>query len=332
MDIDSTTLIWVAAAVLGIIGILIAMSKKQKVMNTNKWFLALPILLLAVGFSAYNMGYLDEWISQPQSVIRSGGSIAGGGISISGACNYQPTGSYSAKDKFSSISIAGTSYYKPSGLPATTTAASNLNKGTQYTYWVDNESSYVQPVTINADCGVNSFSADAWQNSSATVTGYDTVNHQSIADGAYNSSMGANALANLEITYQGTAKYSAAPFGGVLVLEYNDTMSSVTCNGDYITESNPYHVTYSPSSTSTTSKQYAFTTGLDDGSGNRRVINCQFKNGATAATTSPVYVKFYSADYYVTNAGNIVLDTQKYANDDTTSVSKSVPTLTFYWG
>ncbi|MGC9309582.1 MAG: hypothetical protein ACP5D2_02705, partial [Candidatus Nanoarchaeia archaeon] len=71
---------------------------------------------------------------------------------------------------------------------------------------------------------------------------------------------------------------------------------------------------------------------LDDGSGEVRRISCQFKNGASAAGAgSPYYISFIPANYYVTNYGDIVLDVEKYANDDTTRTGFGTRKGTFYW-
>lgn len=268
------------------------------------------------------------------NIIYSATGTSGSGTTpLAGTCPVQETASYTAKDKFSSSVIGGTSYYKTNGLPATTSATTNLNRGTQYTYWVSNTTSYVTPKVLTADCGVNTFVADVYQNASATVSGYDTVNSKATNNGEYNISMSANAQGNLRITYQGTAKKSAMPFGGLMVFDYNNTIASITCTGDVLLGSNPFHLTYSPSLTTHTYQMFALSSGIDDGTGSPKVINCQILNGASSAgAESPYYVKFYGANYYVTNNGDIVLDTEKFANQDNTKTGLAVPSLLGYWG
>lgn len=251
-------------------------------------------------------------------------------------CPYTPTAQWSAKDKFSSTSIptaSGTAYYKQNGLIYTTSAPSGLNNGQQYSFWLLNDSDYfVQPATITAGCGNNVITAQAWQNASVTLHGYDKSTLQD--DGVANVTLGANGVANIEITYQGTAKKSAAPFGGVMVVEYNSSISSVTCSGAGLTSSNPYHLTYTVTSLANTATQFGFDGTLDDGSGARRSINCQFQNGASAvgAEGAYYYVKFYPANYYLAQTGEVVLDTEKFANADTTRTAFSYnPTLTLAW-
>lgn len=267
----------------------------------------------------------------PGTVLQNGVCVSTTG----GGATYQPTASYSARDKYSTTSIGGTSYYKVNGNSATTTAYTNTNIGDGITYWKSNTSYWVKPVALTAGQGVTIFEALGWSNSSATVTLYDSVNRQATTSGAYNTSMGANDQANIEITYQGTAEGSAGPFGGVMVVEYNSTLSSVICTGDVLVSNNPYHLTYTVTATSNAYKPWAYGPSLDDGSGAVKRIDCQFKNGATAVGAgSPYYVKFIPANYYVTDSGDIVLDTEKFADGDTTRVGSTInqPTATAYWG
>ena len=149
--------------------------------------------------------------------------------------------------------------------------------------------------------------------------------------------MGANKQANIEVTYQGTNKRSAAPFGGVMVLEYNSTITSVSCTGEDLVSSNPYQVTYTTASTAHTSKQYAFGKTLDDGTGSVRRITCQYLNGATpvgVGTPSAYRVNIIPANYYVSQEGSILLDTEKAADDSNTRTGSvfSQPSQIGYWG
>lgn len=266
------------------------------------------------------------------------GTVLQNGICISttgGGATYQPTGSYTAKDKYSTTTISGTSYYKRGSDSATQTAQTNLNVGDSVTYWVDNSSYWVKPVTKTAGQGVTTFEALGWANSSATITLYDSVNRQTVTDGAYNTSMGANDQANIEITYDGTAEGSAGPFGGVMVLEYNSTLSSISCTGDVLMDSNPFHLTYTTSLTTHTHKMFPYSSSIDDGTGKPIRIDCEFRNGASdVGDESVYYVKFYPANWYVTQSGEIVLDTEKHADSDTTKTGSIInnPTATGYWG
>lgn len=252
-----------------------------------------------------------------------------------GACPFQPTATYSTKDLFSSTTVTGTAYYKVGNQPATTTATSNVNKDITYTYWVDNSSYYVKPQVKTANCDVNSFVADAWNNNSATITLYDSVGRATsvTGSGTYSSniSLGASGVANVELTYQGTAKKSRMPFGGVLVVEYNSSIASVTCSGSSIVPS-PYHVTVSTSYTTNTYQVFGVNGNLDDGSGMPKTISCQFQNGATDAPDPTVYYfHFIPANYYLTNDGNIVLDVEKFLNQATTRTGSGTQTLTAFF-
>jgi len=350
-------IISIALAMIGVF-MLVAVRKQEFKKNggTKAFFLIAGIALLAYGLVG-GLAHADVY-TLPESVggfflttAVDGGANGGNGdivcpdgttlqngvcVAVSGGgATYQPTATYSARDKYSTTSISGTSYYKVGSNSATTTARSNTNVGESITYWVDNSSYWIKPVVKNAGAGVTSFEALGWANSSATVTLYDLVNRQSTTDGAYNTSMGANDQANIEITYQGTSEGSAGPFGGKMVIEMNSSISSVSCTGDDLLTSDPYHLTYTASATTHTYKSWVYGPSLDDGTGAVRRITCQFKNGATAVGAgSPYYVKFIPANYYVTDSGDIVLDTEKFANGDTTRTGSTInqPMATGYWG
>lgn len=255
------------------------------------------------------------------------------GQDLTAICSYQPTGSYSVKDLFGTTSISGTSYYKQDANAATTTAITNFNKGEVYEYWLDNATYYVNPVTLtDAKCGVNQIVANAYLNSTPTFTGYDLVNRQTSTAGTYNTSLSANDRASIQFTYQGTSKQSFAPFGGVFVLEYNSTVTSVTCTGADIATTNDFHTTYTVGYTAHTYSVWKLNPTIDDGKGLVRTIDCQFQNGATAPGAGSIYyAKIIPANYYITNDGNIVLDVEKYLNADTARTGKGTQSLTSYW-
>lgn len=282
----------------------------------------------------------DGGLKCPQGYVLSEGKCIttggnGGNVTGEGVITYQPTGAYSAKNKYdATITISGTSYYKVGSEKVTTTAQTNLNQGNQIEYWVDNSTYFIKPIVKTAGPGVTPFDASGYKNSSATITLYDKLNKQIVTDGNYNTSMGANDKANIEVTYQGTAKGSAGPFGGLMVLEQNSTINSITCKGDDLLEEDPgYHLTYTVSLTTHTYKSFPYGPTLDDGSGDARIINCQYQNSGSASGDGVVYkVKFIPANYYVTNDGDIVLDTEKNANDANTRTNLQEPTAVGYWG
>jgi len=333
-------------AVIAIAGLTMFTLGMRKDVFKKKGFAKTFSIIVGVVFLAYGVvgviGQLGVPLGGADTFFLSGAVVSpgatGGEDQSSGdgdVVTFQPTGTYTTKDKYSTTTVSGTSYYKRGSNSATTTAQTNLNKGEKVSYWVDNATYWVKPDIRTAGKGVTTFEADAWSNSTATITLYDTVNRQATTNGAYNTSLGANADASIEITYDGTAKGSAGPFGGVMVFEYNSTISSVICTGDVLLNTNPYHVTYTVSSTDKVSKQWAYSSSMDDGTGAPHKINCEVKNGATAVGAGSSYIaNFIPANYYVTNSGNIVLDTEKNADGDNTRTGSvyNQPTATGYFG
>ncbi len=262
---------------------------------------------------------------------------ADGGVAIVSPINtYQPTANYAAIDQFdATLTIPGTQYYKLNGNKVTTVAQTNVNTGGRLEYWVDNETYWVKPEIVDPVLsGVNPVQAKGLVNGTATVTLYDQVGRVDVSKGADSIDLGANKQANIEITYQGTAEASSGPFGGVMVVEYNSTIPSVICTGPNLQSSNPFHVTYTVTSTSNTFRQWAYAPSLDDATGTVNRIQCQFKNGAVAAgAASKYFISFITADYYISNAGNIVLDTEKFENQDNTrtGTAKNLPATFGNW-
>lgn len=346
---------------LAIIGVAILVAVSQQIFKKKgfwrNFFIVIGLILLAYGLigvggttGIYALGedasafFLTAAVAggspegdQIGDVVCPEATVLSNGVCIQvsgGGATFQPTAAYSSRDKYGTTVITGTSYYKVNGKSATTTAYSNVNVGDSVTYWVENSSYWVSPDSMKTNAGVNTFEALGFANSTATLSLYDSVNRQSnsISD-SYNTSMGANDQANVEITYQGTAEGSAGPFGGLLVAEYNSTISSVICNGPALATV-PYHLTYTVSNTANTYKSWGYGPSLDDGSGSVQRINCQFKNGAVAAGAGSLYhFKFVPANYYITNDGDIVLDTEKFDNGDTTRTGSIInqPSISGYW-
>lgn len=312
---------------------------KKTIMNTNGkmsggvWAITL-VLLAGFGFLAwYALGGTQQTALSP-TVQTPGGQIVTGS-----ACNFQPTATYSTLDKYAGSAVSGTSYYQVDDNPATTTAYTNVNPGDVIKYWVSNGTYYMTPTQLTASCNNLQFVGSAIQNATATLTGYDTTNSRSIDTGVANISMAASAQANVRFTYQPTARKGFMPFGGVLVLEQNNTIpsSGVTCTAPFITSntgSNAYTVTYTARSTADAYKVYQVTSAIEDGSGTPQQFNCQYQNGNTAAGAgSAYYVTLIPANYYVvTETGDIVLDVEQAANQLSTRTGLGQLTSTFYWG
>jgi len=345
----ATEFVWTWAWIIGVIGLLaliIAQAAIKKVDTRKKltWLglIAMGVGLVSIGGFFSFLAPLNQPIQGAPPVnipllIQGNQQIVsstGGDINT-----YQPTVTYSTQDKFSTTSVSGTAYYKSNGLSAGTTAITNTDPSTSYEYWISNGTYYVKPITFTGGGTKNIVNKESYNNGSITVTGYDLVQKQSINSGAYNSSMGANKDAKIELTVIGSAKTAALPFGGVMVVEFNSTIPTAACSGDGIVGSNSkYQVTYSPAATTTRYLVYEVANGFDlskDGgnTGVTNVIRCDFTNGATPAGAGATwYVKFIPANYYLTNTGTFALDVEQKENGATTRTGYSTPTSTFYWG
>lgn len=255
-------------------------------------------------------------------------------------CSQNPAYTYSAVDTFSTTTILGTDRIKSDGnKPVTSLAAPPAGKTLEY--WKDNSTVFCEVVTEEggAKCGSQTMQTQCYQNSTSTsLKLYDRDNKQFVttpaaAGAANNVSIGANGAVNLQITYQGTAKYANMPFGGCLAIEVPTTITEVIVNGEGLTSSNlcPYTWTYAVSATTNTYKLFAVPSGFDkDASGDLKEIDVQLKAGSTDPTTATAYYEFMPADYYVTNDGNIVLGIEKDKNGDTTKVKGSAGKISFY--
>jgi hypothetical protein len=357
MDIKMIILIIIALA--GLIMLVPVFAKAFKKNGAMKVIFA----ILGIAFVAYGIvgiGAQMSWYTLPAGAsnfflsasISSGsnipintngniqcptGTVLTNGVCIapnSGGANYQPTATYSGKNKYSTETLTGTSYYKVGSLPSTTTAQTNVNVGDSVTYWISNTSRWVQPVTIPMHAGVNPIEVLGYTNSTASVTLYDETARVTVTSGVENVSLSANNNANVEITYKGTSEGSAGPFGGLMVVEQNSTITQVTCTGDALTGNADFHLTYTPTYTTHVYKSFAYGPTLDDGTGKTQRISCQYKAGATApGAGSPFFVKFIPANWYVSKAGNILLDTEKWADGDNTRTGSVInaPIATGYW-
>jgi hypothetical protein len=245
---------------------------------------------------------------------------------------YQPTATYSTVDKFTGNGVSGTSYMKTGSSIATSGTIASVNEGTKYTYWVSNATEYVQPNEFVATTGANTvINSNAYANSSASITIFDVLGNQNVQNGVANTSMGAGDSISLDLKYKGTFQGSAMPFGGVLVVETNQSITSVNCNGDDISTSVPFSkVSYTVQAVADTYVTFGVAGTIDDGSGSTKVVHCTFKNGATD-TSSPVYWKFIPANWYRTQAGDLALDVQKNADSSTTRVGLGSVSATTYF-
>jgi len=310
--------------------------KNKKGMNAGGTVLLVIGVMIAI---ALIVG-VTIYVSKPavtESVITQ--STAG---AISNP-SVNPAVTFSTLSKYLSNSISGTTYYKVGGLTtgakASTTALANVNPASTYVYWVSNSSHvFVKPDVFVAGTLNNPIqNGEAYEGTTIALSSYDLDNRQTTTNSAYNTSLSAGGINNVEFTYQGTNQYGEVPFGGLFYIEMNTTINTVTCkdNGVSLSAQDPnLHLTYSPSSTN---KLVVFTlpSGWDDGQAVRHIISCQF----SASGTDPAGVYKVgivpSAYYYNALDGQIYLDTEKFMNSGsstrTAPASVSVTGLTNYF-
>lgn len=320
---------------------LLRMNKKGKTGSFTMlvWFIAIVAVLIlgTVFYMAFRTPTEPQTIVNTPSPQPSGTGTSGGS---SNACNYQPSVTYTTKDQAGTTIVAGTSYYGAGTGPATTTALTNVVAGNPYTYWVDNGTGanlgyFDAPAIFTPGCGAQTVNAVAYQFNNQTLSGYDLIGKTSAIGQATNVSMGAGKSANIQITYLGSALKTAMPFGGLMVVEYNSTIPTLTASGDgIVANSGKFHITYSSTATSNTFQTFEVTPALDPGASvvNPKYINLAFQNGQTSANGGNVYVKFFPAAYYYGNDGQIRLDVEKTANQATTRTAPTLPTYNFGWG
>ncbi len=351
MALDMNIILWIIALAIfvgGLFMVIVGFQKSTFQKKGGKKFWTVFFGFLFIGLALFLVSGTDQLsevtglsflsVTTPSGQLTVATGTGAGAVVGTSVTTFQPTAAYSAVDKFSATTaIAGTQYYQLNDGKYTTTAQTNVIEGKSISYWVDNATYYIKPALIPRAAGeVNLVEVEGYNNASATITLYDQVGRAATTDGASNISMGANAQANIEVSYQGTAKKSAGPFGGVVVAEYNSSIPSVTCTGALLLNSNPYHVTYTIANLGSTFKMWAYGPGMDDGTGNVNKFNCQFLNGATAIVGGANLDTFYKfafipADYYVTDAGDIALDTEKFLNQDTSRTAGNSPTATGFW-
>jgi hypothetical protein len=235
-----------------------------------------------------------------------------------GNAPFNPTASWSTVDKFTSGAVTGTAYWQVGANRASTSNASNVNPGTAYKYWMSNSTYFVKPLEVTGAAGNNVYvNSEAYANGTIALTAYDTSGKAAIGVTTHNATLGANGVVNVEFDYQPVYGASNLPFGGLFVIEMNNTITSVSCTGDGIsTNSGKYHLTYATSNLSAKYQAFEIASGYDSGSGGAlKAINCQFTNGGSSAAYSQYIAKVIPANYYIANDGNIYLDVEKFMNN-----------------
>jgi hypothetical protein len=289
-------------------------------------FLWAVIVLLAVGVTIGGVAVFKP-MATPQSVVPTGGTGTGGV-----QCAQNPAYSYSAKDTQSTSLIGGTDEIKLNA-NAPVTSLANPTFGETLQYWKDNSSYFVEVYSVpSVLCGANQVQTKAFAYASSTIKAKDLDTDLFLTNGggANNITMGASALANVEVRVQGTSKYASAPFGGCVAVEYPSTLTSVTLTGAGLTgNACPYTWTYTTQSTGNSYKLLETTKDFDaDGSGLVKAMNLQMKAGSSNPS-GMVYLTLQPANNYIGNDGKFYLGIEKDVNQDTTKTFANAQTFSF---
>ena len=296
------------------------MNKNGKAGNAWIWVVAAVIIVFALG------------------IVKLPSFGSGDGSDI--IQTYAADAAYATQNAFSVESIGGTTYYAAGADGIFQATAPKLERDKAYQYWVSNSTVYVKPLTFTASGSNNVINKVAYRTGSPTITGYDVIyncnTNDDVAATACNITLGANQEAKIDMKYLGGAKTANLPFGGVMVVEYNNTVPTQTCSGDGLVGLNSkYQVTYSDSATTNTHKVYELAEGFDVSknggtTGVTNVIRCEWANGATAAAAGTVKVTFIAANYYIGNDGKLYLDVEQKMNGANTRTGLATTTKTFY--
>lgn len=240
-----------------------------------------------------------------------------------GQCNQNPAYTYSAKDLYSTATFSGTDEIKVNGLKPVT-SLQNPPFGAPLEYWHNGSTFFCNKVAVDkVKCGAQQVQTTCWQNTTTvSVATRDLSNDVTLSDnsvnGATNITMGANAVANLELRYQSNGKKAGLPLGGCLAVEVPSGVSDVQVTGNGITAGCSYPWTYTVSATSNSYKLFTIPSTFDsDGKGMLMRTGLQLSSGATNPL-GVAYVTYQPANYYITNDGAIVLGIEKDKNQDTT--------------
>jgi hypothetical protein len=295
-------------------------------MKMNGFFWAI-IVLLAIGITIGGFAVFKPSATQ-QSVTTT---TAGGQVSVPVGCNQNPVYTYSAKDTQSTSLIGGTDYIKADELAPVTTLT-NPSAGDTLQYWKDNSSYFVEVANVpTVLCGSHAVQTRAYAYASSTIKAKDLDNDVFLTNGGgVNLTLGSNGLANVEVRVQGTSKYSSAPFGGCIAVEYPSTLTSVTLTGAGLTgNACPYTWTYTTQSTGNSYKMLETTKDFDaDGSGIMKSANLQLKAGSTNPS-GMIYITLQPANNYIGNDGKFYIGIEKDKNQDTTKTFANAQTFSF---
>lgn len=302
------------------------MNKKGKMNGTKIGiFIGVFAIIAILGMVSYATFFGKSQSATGQVNTPSGTQVSPGGF-------IAPAYTYSAYDAFSTTAIGGTDQIKLNGNKPVTSLASPT-AGQALTYWKSNTSYMCEvagPETVQY--GPQSVQTTCYANGTTTLAVYDKVGRVTLTNGggANNITIGANGNANLEFSYQANAKQSNFPFGGCVAVDYPTTMSSFSVSGALsdLTPC-PYTWTFTPATSGNAYRTFAIPAGFDkDGVGDYKVMNV----GMLASASDPsgtVTITMQPANYYVTNAGEIVLGIEKDKNQDTTKTFATSRTTSF---
>lgn len=269
-------------------------------------------------------------------ICSYGGTYPNCNPAPTGQCPYAPSATYSGVEYYTSATLTGTSEYQLEGNRMTTTAISNTPENSMITYWINNGTEYVTPLTKRVICQVGQpFQVTGIANATTTAmpTVWDTKAHATVTPSGTNTTIGTGGSNGFEISYTGISQKALMPYGGLLVVEYNSTAfasEKVEVSGNDITaNSGKFHITPAVVNTANTYKVYEILPSLDDQTGHTKTIYATLSASGTVDPTSLVYFKFYPANYYLGTDGNMHLDVEKFADGSSTRVGLGSISLEF---
>ena len=242
MEFDIQTVLWIVLIIVGILGLIFAFSKKQKINNFNKWIFVVPLFAVVAVLGLYNLGYLEEWgfltgtlaVSPPTpgaTNIPQEGVCANGFTLVDNACvclttDGSTTVTMSAVDEYTTAAVGGSHKYRINGNPSSIVADGGTftaSPGDSLEILWANESTTgyfnkIEKVVVPC-AGTRTFSSNLVSNGTLTMKFYNTDDNK--IDGlSVNQSLSAGDTKTLKATFEGQYQ-KAYPYGFVAVIEYN---------------------------------------------------------------------------------------------------------------
>lgn len=231
---DGNTIIWIVAIIIGILGIIFAASKKEKILDQSKWLFAGIFIAIAVVLVAMQLGYLSQFGLSPLAAgvpTPTPDTPIPDQTTPSGICAIEDTTvTLSSVNKYTNAPTGGTHRYRIGNQAAKTVSdagtftaspGDKLNilygNGTSGTYF-----SEVREVTIPCKGTFNPSEISPVQlveNGTVTINVFNEEGNLISAAGE-NETLGAGDVANLKVELRATNK-KGAPYGGILLIELN---------------------------------------------------------------------------------------------------------------